>query len=298
MASIDMLTAKIESGAPLTEGDSEALGASRDIIRLGMLASTVRAKLHGTDVTYVRVADLKLSGESTVELPAEISAIDAAGECRLFKTPETLDEAVKVVTRATEIAAGVPLSAFCLFELSKLSEGLPVALRALKDAGLELITQAPIDKLPDPRRALEALTDAGLQLTRLTVNDTPDRPWFQVCRQVADLQRTLQSIPTFAPLARRLDTTQPTTGYDDVKRVALARIIVDNVRTIQVDWMLYGPKLAQVALTFGADDIDSTSAGDDRAQGHRRSPLEEIRRSIRAAGFEPVERDARFQRRD
>ena len=298
MASIDLLTAKIESGTPLTDGDAEALGASRDIIRLGMLASAVRAKLHGTDVSYVRIADLELNGETAVALPPGISAPDAAGECRLFKTPQSLDAAVEVVARAKEIAGAVPLSAFCLFELSKLSEGLPVVLRALKDAGLELITQAPFDKLAEPQRALEALADAGLQLTRLTVNDTPERPWFHICRDVSALQRTLQSIRTFAPLARRIDTTQPTTGYDDVKRVALARIIVDNVQTIQVDWMLYGPKLAQVALTFGADDIDSVSAGDDHSHGHRRSPLEEIRRSIRSAGFEPVERDARFQRRD
>jgi 2-iminoacetate synthase ThiH len=59
--------------------------------------------------------------------------------------------------------------------------------------------------------------------------------------------------------------------------------------------MLYGPKLAQVALTVGADDVDAVSAVDDMSQGRRRAPLEEITRNIRAAGFEPVERDGRFQ---
>lgn len=295
--SIDSLTSKVEAGAPLTDEDVESLGASRDIIRLGMLASTVRAKLHGTDVTYLRVADLELVGATDVRFSDDVSAA-APGECRLFKTPPTLDAAIEIVTRSKEIAAGVPVSAFCLFELSKLTEGLPVVLRALKSAGLDLITQAPIDKLAEPAHALEALQDAGLELTRLTVNDTPQRPWVQVCRDVAALQRTLQSIRTFAPLARNLDTSQPTTGYDDVRRVALARIVADNIDTIQVDWMLYGPKLAQVALTFGADDIDSVSAGGDQSRGRRRSPLEDIRRSIHAAGFEPVERDARFQRRD
>jgi 2-iminoacetate synthase ThiH len=78
--------------------------------------------------------------------------------------------------------------------------------------------------------------------------------------------------------------------------MALSRILANNVDTIQVDWSLYGPKLAQVALTFGADDIDSVSPEDDDSKGHRRSPLEEIRRNIQAAGFEPVERNARFER--
>jgi aminodeoxyfutalosine synthase len=87
----------------------------------------------------------------------------------------------------------------------------------------------------------------------------------------------------------------PTTGYEDVKRVALARVIVDNVPSIQVDWSLYGPKLAQVALTVGADDVDAVSPEDDTAQGRRRAPLEEIRRNIRAAGQEPVERNGRFE---
>jgi 2-iminoacetate synthase ThiH len=61
-----------------------------------------------------------------------------------------------------------------------------------------------------------------------------------------------------------------------------------------VDWSLYGPKLAQVALTVGADDIDEVSAADDVSRGRRRAPLEEVRRNIIAAGQEPVERNGRF----
>ena len=52
----------------------------------------------------------------------------------------------------------------------------------------------------------------------------------------------------------------PSTGFEDVRLVALTRLLVD-VPHVQVDWQLYGPKLAQVALTFGADDVDNVSAG-------------------------------------
>jgi len=79
-----------------------------------------------------------------------------------------------------------------------------------------------------------------------------------------------------------------------VKRVALARLCADNIPSIQVDWSLYGPKLAQVALTVGADDVDAVSAEDEAAGGPRRAPLQEIRRNIIAAGQEPVERNGRF----
>ena len=87
----------------------------------------------------------------------------------------------------------------------------------------------------------------------------------------------------------------PTTGYDDVKRVALARLFAENIPSIQVDWSLYGPKLAQVALTVGANDVDAVSPIDDVSLGHRRAPLEEILRNIRAAGLDPQERNGRFE---
>jgi aminodeoxyfutalosine synthase len=296
-ASLDDLTAKIDAGERLSDQDVAALGASRDIITLGMLASTVRRRLRGNEVTYVRVADLKVSTTNETNDLSPRTVPDAAGEVRIFHTPTTLDAAIAIAENARDIAGDIPLTAFCLFELGKLPEGLPVVLPALRKAGLETITQAPIDKLVDPERALEALADAGLKLARLTVNDTPQREWTTVCRGVAALQTRVRAIRAFAPLARKIDETQPTTGYEDVKRIALSRLLADNVDTIQVDWALYGPKLAQVALTFGADDIDSVAAADDETKGHRRSPVEEIRRSIQAAGFEPVERNAGFARR-
>ena len=302
--SLDDLTSKVEAGERLSENDIAALGASRDIIMLGMLASIVRRKLHGTDVTYVRVADLKAesktgSGGVFVEDPRKpLPTPFSTGEFRIFYTPHTLNDCIEVVAKARELAGTTPLSAFCLYELTKLPEGLPVVLAALKNEGLEMVAQAPFDRLADPERMLEALTDAGLKLARLTMNETPEREWTAVCRDVAALQTTLGSIRVFAPLPRKIDASQPTTGYADVKRVAISRLLAEPVETIQVDWELYGPKLAQVALTFGADDIDSVSADDDLSQGRRRSPLEEIRRGIHAAGFEAVERDGRFQRRD
>ena len=61
-----------------------------------------------------------------------------------------------------------------------------------------------------------------------------------------------------------------------------------------MDWPLYGPKLAQVAIAYGADDIDGVAAVDTLQLGHRRSPREDIERQIRAAGAAPVERDGRY----
>lgn len=303
--SLDHVTSKVDAGERLSDQDVAALADSPDIITLGMLATTVRRRMHGNEVTFVRVADLKIStttqGSTTTESAPDVvptfRSADGAGEIRIFQTPHTLDGAVAVVEKARDAAGTIPFSAFCLFELGKLPEGLPVVLAALKKAGLDTITQAPIDRLNAPEASLDAMADAGLTLARLTVNTTPEREWTAVCGDVAALQTRLRVIRVFAPLARQIDASQPTTGYQDVKRIALARLLVDNVETIQVDWALYGPKLAQVALTFGADDIDSVAPADDQSLGRRRSPVEEIRRNIQAAGFEPVERDGKFDRR-
>jgi 2-iminoacetate synthase ThiH len=46
---------------------------------------------------------------------------------------------------------------------------------------------------------------------------------------------------------------------------------------------------------MGADDVDAVSAEDDMSEGRRRAPLEEIRRNIRAAGCEPLERNGRYE---
>ena len=96
-----------------------------------------------------------------------------------------------------------------------------------------------------------------------------------------------------SPLPRRVDPGAPATGYEDLKRISIARLAAGNVETIQVHWSLYGPKLAQVALAFGANDLDNASAADDVRLGPRRAPLVEVRRNIRAAAFVPVERDGR-----
>jgi 2-iminoacetate synthase ThiH len=74
--------------------------------------------------------------------------------------------------------------------------------------------------------------------------------------------------------------------------VALARLALPGVRYIQVDWTQYGPKLAQVALTFGANDLDRVSTTDDEALGRRRGSAEDVRRNVAAAGFTAVERPA------
>jgi len=100
----------------------------------------------------------------------------------------------------------------------------------------------------------------------------------------------------FHPDNTRIEGVQFTTGFDDLKNLAVARLMLDNFPHIKAFWIMIGPKLAQVSLQFGVDDIDGTvieerithSAGARTAQGLTRS---ELVRMIREAGRVPLQRD-------
>jgi len=278
----------------ISAAELTSLASSHDIISIGMLADDFRRQRHGARTTFVRVATTSADVGTPVIRPP------SAGELRIVGEPESRAAAVERVREVAAVAAGSPVTAFSLADLESLSAREGVTLRALLEelraVGLELVAEAPIDRLQDPRRSIEEVNIAGLTLARLTVERTPSADPMPLLKTVADLQRSVAVIRAFAPLPRRVNPAAPTTGFEDVKHVALARLVADNVPSIQVDWSLYGPKLAQVALTVGADDVDGVSAEDETGEGRRRAPLEEIRRNITAAGLEPVERNGRFDR--
>ncbi|MBI3402020.1 MAG: hypothetical protein HY048_11420 [Acidobacteria bacterium] len=280
---------------PVSHHELTSLAATHDIISVGMLADDVRRGHHGRTTTFVRVADVASDAGAPVSVPA------AAGEVRIVGVPPSRAAAVERVRQVVEAAHGVPVSGYSLSDLEQLAVAEAVTLRSLLEelraAGLELVAEAPIDRLRDARRSIEEVNIAGLVLARLTVDQSPAADPLPFLKTVAELQRAVAVLRVFAPLPRRINPAAPTTGYDDVKRVALARIVVDAVPSIQVDWARYGPKLAQVALTMGADDVDGVCPDEDAGDGRRRSALEEIRRNIRAAGQEPVERNGRFETR-
>lgn len=274
--------------------DTRALWASSDPVALGMLADEVRRRRHGDRVTYVRVARIDAT-RSELDAPPP-----GAGELWVTGRPASVAEAAALLRGVVRRAGGTPVTAFSLADLEQMSggpQGLLATLRVLAEAGIAGIAEVPLDSLADRRRALDALVGAGLPAVRFTVGRSPlDLPaWLHELRA---LQRATGAMSVFAPLPRQVDSSAPTTGYADVKLVALARLVLENVSSIQVDWSQYGPKLAQVALLFGADDIDGVSPADDESEGRRRAPLEEIRRNILAAALRPVERDGRFAVRE
>ena len=276
----------------ISAAELTSLATSHDSSSIGMLADDLRRERHGAKTTFVRVAS------TPADVGADVSRPPAAGELRIVGVPVSRAAAIARVREVAAAAAGAAVTGFSLADLEALAahDGVPLRalLEELRAAGLELVAEAPMDRLQDPRRSIEEVNIAGLSLARLTVEKLTSADPMPLLKAVADLQRAVAVVRAFAPLPRRVNPAAPTTGFEDVKHVALARLVVDNVPSIQVDWSLYGPKLAQVALTVGADDVDGVSAEDETTEGRRRAPLEEIRRNIIAAGQQPVERNGRF----
>jgi len=90
------------------------------------------------------------------------------------------------------------------------------------------------------------------------------------------------------------------TGVDDLRTIAVSRLMFDNVDHVKAYWVSSTPKIAQIALRFGADDVDGTivhetiyhAAGSTSPQGLSRDMLVRL---IREAGFLPVERDTHYR---
>jgi aminodeoxyfutalosine synthase len=126
--------------------------------------------------------------------------------------------------------------------------------------------------------------------------------------QLRNLQDQTRGFQTFIPLAFHPANTQlgkvvpwnETSGFMDLKNVAVARLLLDNFPHIKAYWIMMTPRVAQVALRFGADDLDGTvveekiyhDAGAKTPQGMTR---QQIIRLIREAGQEPFERDTLYR---
>jgi aminodeoxyfutalosine synthase len=278
------IAGRAREGAALTAAEIDEL-ASADLLSLGMLADEVRRARVGDRVTFIRTHEWK-AGEP---VPS------AAREVRLASLPDSLDSTIAEI-RAARAAAGSRLvTGFSLADvLDRAHSGwgaLLDVLAQMKRVGLDAIVHAPVDAIGDAANALVVVREAGLAVGCLSVQRPIGLERTNLLIQMRSVSAGFPEISSIAPLPREQSTTVPTTGYDDVRMVALARLVVATAPHVQVDWAQYGPKLAQVALTFGADDFDRVSAVDDESVGRRRMAAEDVKRNIAAAGLVAVERD-------
>lgn len=123
--------------------------------------------------------------------------------------------------------------------------------------------------------------------------------------RLRELQDRTGGFMAFIPLAfhpanTRLAHLSPPTAYDDLRMLAVSRLVLDNFPHIKAFWVMITPRLAQIAVYFGADDLDGTvreekithAAG---ATTPQYLPFNELVTMIRRTGRIPVERDTCYR---
>lgn len=236
-----------------------------------------------------------------------------------------LDYYVTMLRRLREEHPGVCLQALTAVEIANIAriERMPYreVLLTLKSAGLTAIPGGGAEvfssrvrlllcpeKLP-PEEWLEVMRTAhSLRIpsnaTMLYGHIETSEERVEHLLRLRALQDETSGFLAFIPLPfhpqnTRLSHLPRTTALDDIRTIAVSRLLLDNFPHIKAFWVMLGVKLAQVSLDFGADDLNGTvveerithSAG---AVTPQLLPSERLIRLIREAGKLPVERDTLY----
>jgi aminodeoxyfutalosine synthase len=238
----------------------------------------------------------------------------------------TLDWFCEMISGLKERYPSVHLKAFTMVEIAYLAKRAKLSLRET----LERLKAAGIDSMPGggaeifSERVRRIICDhkidgeQWLETARiahqigLKSNCTMLYGHLETAEDLADhlvklraVQDETNGFVTFIPLAFHPDNTAlshlpKTTGFNDLKQIAISRLMLDNIPHIKAYWIMMTPSVAQIAQRFGANDIDGTvveekiyhDAGATTAQHLRR---QDLLRLIREAGREPVERDTAYR---
>ncbi|HUY80786.1 MAG TPA: aminofutalosine synthase MqnE [Acidobacteriaceae bacterium] len=220
----------------------------------------------------------------------------------------------------------VHIKAFTMVEISFLAQRakltIPETLKKLKDAGVDSMPGGGAEIFADRVRHIicdhkidgdewletaRMVHEAGLKsnATMLYGHIENDEDRVDHLLKLRSLQDDTHGFQTFIPLAFHPDNTPlahlpRTTGLTDIRQIAVGRLLLDNFPHIKAYWQMMTAKIAQIALRFGADDVDGTvieekiyhDAGATTPQGMRR---QDLTRLITAAGRVPVERDTLYR---
>ncbi len=217
------------------------------------------------------------------------------------------------------LKAYTAIEVYHLMKLSKKSA--EEVLRELKEAGLDVLPGGGAEIFNEEKRKLiapyKASAEEYLKIHRAAhklgiptnitmlyghIEDYADR--VEHMSRVRSLQDETGGFQVFIPLKYHPEGTELggelTSSVDDLKIHAVARLFLDNFRHIKAYWVTLGERVAQMALNYGADDIDGTileerivhAAGTKAALGHAKEKLINL---IREAGKTPAERDTFYR---
>ncbi|MBV9463014.1 MAG: aminofutalosine synthase MqnE [Verrucomicrobiae bacterium] len=218
------------------------------------------------------------------------------------------------------------LKAFTAVEIYHLAwrakSTVPETLRALKEAGLdgltgggaEIFNPAVREKICRGKETAEEWLDCHRQAHRIGLPTTCTMLYGHVesladrvdhLSRLRELQDETGGFVGFVPLSFHPENTElasvpKTSSCDDLKTIAVARLFLDNFQNITAYWIGLGTRPAQIALSYGANDLHGTLQEEHifHMAGSRaptQTGREELVRMIREAGRVPVQRDSLYQ---
>ena len=276
---------KVLACEPLDLAEVTALYASKDILAVGWLGNYVREQKHG-DATRCVVNQLTDTDANADELV--IPGSDLQQLCRAIESQKVKNPKVRI-------------AAFTVEEIADGGRAPDDVCRSLRNAGADsLIGNGAELFLPSLRQRLwhhagdvarraearQAAAEAGLEV-----------PLYMIQREAAPEQQAAELLTfremdnaasftavSFAPDASTSLHLNVTTGMQEMKQIAIARLVLANVAHIRAYWHMLGGKLLQISLRFGASELDGTPLDPGvnlEARQH------ELAREIQVAGREP-----------
>jgi cyclic dehypoxanthinyl futalosine synthase len=285
---------------------------SGDLLELGMSANQTRLKLHREGiVTYALrgtassengvVHDLPRDEDGSISI-ANISGVEEASLDTLKQLLVALHEHLPGVTFQQ-----LPISRRYHFaqNLIALAKTIPaIQSVGLTSINLELLpTQPSAFSSEDLAKLLRAAAECRLFVSAsFTIgNGESLEARIEMLEMLRAVQESSKAIQVAVVRVQHFNTPdarreEEATAVDYLKTLAITRLYLDNIEHLQTDWSVMGPKVLELALRFGANDagtVPRSQAGSKEPSHHGGEA--ELRRIIRDAGFQPVERDAFFR---
>lgn len=331
----EALQARIHSSQRLVNADLMELFTSTDVMGLGYLAELVNYRQNHGEVTYREHRFLRVAGTenelASIKQQARDLVTDQTGEIRLVSISPNRLSLPALHQLLTALKGQHPhcdirgLSAFQVLQYLALNPhlGLRDLLRGLFAAGLSHIEGRPLKanqmnakitgRLPQDLRELLAEPyelwrcihgtghEVGLRSEAILDYATHEPIEMRIAQlnAIRDLQDKTNGFDSYVALNKKLVENHfeahPLLTLDDLRTIAISRLYLDNLTCIRAPWGRLGINIAQLALSFGANELEGSLSHENNSQIAGARPFrsmnrEEVRSVIAKAHFKPVER--------
>jgi aminodeoxyfutalosine synthase len=293
---------KVIAAQALEIEDVTSLYASKDILAIGWLANYARERKHGAATLCTVDTITHLPNTASLPVLAQVESL-GSDPAEFLVVGSDFDRICRAVETLKKNRPGLKVSAGTVEELAVAQ--LDEMIRKLREVGVDSLVGSGAEIfLPSVRKTVwrnASTADRRTEARRLATAAGLAVPLYLVQRPATAQQQALellsfrnQSAKDFAAISFDPDATTSvslaaTTGMQEMKQIAIARLTLDHAPHIRAYWEMLGGKLVQIALRFGASHLDGTAldAAVDQKQRAR-----ELAREVQVAGREPHEAPA------